>query len=147
MFDAVPRGGVGCLTAWCHTTPLQGIPTPHSLRGIYPLPHGNRDPCPSRTPRTYTPGDMGALPGPRGCTWLWGVYLGQWCVPGMGGLPGVGCLTCPRACNWWQGVPGPRGRSIKDGNGQRLTDRCRNQYLSTNLFVDRQTGWQRDRQT
>ena len=54
----------------------------------------------------------GGVPGPRGCTWSWGVNLVPEGVPGLGGglvylvwggVPGPGGCTCPG------GVPGPRG--------------------------------------
>ena len=50
----------------------------------------------------------GGVPGPRGCTWPWGVYLVLGGVPGPRGVPGLGGVPCP-----WRvylvpgGVPGP----------------------------------------
>ena len=51
-----------------------------------------------RVEGTWSQGDV---PGPRRCTWSWGLYL----VPGVGGgVPGPWGVPGPRGCTWSRGV-------------------------------------------
>ena len=71
----------------------------------------------------------GGVPGPRGCTWPWG-------VPGLGDVPGPGGVPGPRGCtwSWWSYlVPGGctwSGRCTWSGTPpppvDRITDACKN---------------------
>ena len=52
----------------------------------------------------------GGVPGHRGCVSALGGTWSRGRVPGLGGVPGPGCVcVCSGGCTWSGGVPGSRG--------------------------------------
>ena len=76
---------------------------------------------------------LGGVPGSRGCTWSWGVYLVPGGVPSPGGCTwSRGVYLVPGGVPGLGGVPGPGGVSGPRGWCQvlppvnRITHTCKN---------------------